>query len=57
MTLGEEADIKWWYHFLVDECDLRLGKDWVWAWQNNCWAIDLHDPAQETWVRLKWPTL
>jgi len=56
MVLGEQADIKWWFRFLTEECDLMIGQDWHWAWQDNCWAIDLRDPAQETWLRLKWST-
>jgi hypothetical protein len=53
MGLGEAADIKWWYEFLTEECDLMIGRDWHWAWKDNAWAVDFTDPRMETQVRLK----
>lgn len=53
MCLGELADIRWWYRFLVEECALEIGHDWVWAWHENAWAVEFLDPRSETYVRLK----
>jgi len=53
MSLGESADIKWWYQFLTEECDLRLGEDWTWGWQDNAWAVEFRHPRSETLVRLR----
>ena len=53
MALGDAADIKWWYHFLADECRLRLGRDWSWAWHNNAWAVNFADSRSEVLVRLR----
>ena len=53
MVLGEGADIKDWYHFLTESCGLEIGRDWCWAWQDNCWAIEFQDPRDETRARLK----
>ena len=53
MALGDLADIKWWYHFLTEECQLRLGTDWTWGWQDNAWAVEFRDPRSETLVRLR----
>jgi hypothetical protein len=53
MSLGESADIKWWFHFLTEECHLRLGTDWSWGWQHDAWAVEFRDPKHETLVRLK----
>lgn len=53
MPLGELADIKWWYEFLVEECQLCLGKDWTWGWQDNAWAVEFHDPKSHTLVLLR----
>ena len=53
MALGEAADIKWWYEFLTEACDLRLGEDWSWAWQDDCWAVEFENPQHETLVRLR----
>ena len=53
MELGEEADINAWYHFLAEECGLKIGRDWRWAWSNNAWAIEFWDPKVETMIRLK----
>lgn len=52
MGLGEAADIKWWHQFLTEDCGLHLGKDWHWAWQDDCWAVEFADPRDETRVRL-----
>jgi len=51
--LGEGASIRAWYEFLEEECDLRIGQDWRWAWRDNCWAVEFMDPRIETKVRLK----
>lgn len=53
MALGEWADIRWWHQFLTEECDLRLGADWTWGWQDNAWAVEFRDPRSEILVRLK----
>jgi hypothetical protein len=53
MGLGEAADIRWWYEFLTEECDMIIGRDWSWAWKDNAWAIDFLDPRRETEVRLR----
>lgn len=53
MGLGEAADIRWWYEFLTEECDMIIGRDWCWAWQDNAWAIEFLDPRRETEVRLR----
>jgi hypothetical protein len=53
MALGDTADIKWWHHFLTEECGLRLGQDWTWGWQHNSWAVEFQDPRSETLVRLR----
>ena len=53
MVLGEAADIKWWYAFLTEECDLRIGQDWHWTWQDNAWAVEFRDSKYETLVRLR----
>lgn len=53
MSLGELADIRWWHEFLVEECQLRLGDDWVWAWHENAWAVEFRDPRSETYVHLR----
>jgi hypothetical protein len=54
MGLGDAADIKWWYAFLTEECDLMIGRDWHWSWDHgsNCWAVEFADAKQETRVRL-----
>jgi hypothetical protein len=53
MELGDAADIKWWYEFLTEECDLIIGRDWSWVWKNDAWAVDFVDPRRETEVRLR----
>jgi len=53
MELGDAADIRWWYEFLTEECDLVIGRDWSWAWNNDAWAVDFVDPRRETEVRLR----
>ena len=53
MGLGEAADIRWWYEFLTEECDMMIGRDWHWAWHNNAWAVEFSDPRRETEVRLR----
>lgn len=53
MALGDTADIKWWYDFLTQECDLRIGSDWHWAWHANAWAVEFVDGRSETLVWLK----
>ena len=53
MGLGEAADIRWWYEFLTEECDMTIGQDWSWAWQDNAWAVEFLDPRRETEVRLR----
>ena len=53
MGLGEAADIRWWYEFLTEECDMTIGQDWHWAWQDNAWAVEFLDPRRETEVRLR----
>lgn len=55
MALGDGADIKAWYHFLTEECDLKIGQDWHWSWDHgsNCWAVEFADEKQETRVLLK----
>lgn len=53
MALGHAADIKWWYHFLADECGLRLGQDWSWAWHDDAWAVEFADSKSEVVVLLK----
>ena len=53
MGLGEAADIRWWYEFLTEECDMIIGRDWSWAWQDNAWAVEFTDPRRETEVRLR----
>jgi len=53
MSLGESADIKWWYQFLTEKCDLRLGEDWTCGWQDNAWAVEFRHPRSETLVRLR----
>jgi len=53
MGLGEAADIRWWYEFLTEECDMTIGRDWHWAWKDNAWAVEFSDPRRETEVRLR----
>lgn len=53
ISLEENASIKLWYDFLVEECGLDIGRDWHWAWYNNRWAVEFTDPKYETKVRLK----
>lgn len=53
MALGEVADIKAWYRFLEEDCELRIGQDWCWAWYDNAWAVEFLDPKVEIMVRLK----
>jgi hypothetical protein len=53
MGLGEAADIRWWYEFLTEECDMMIGRDWQWTWYNNAWAVEFSDPRMETEVRLR----
>jgi hypothetical protein len=53
MAIGEAADIKWWYHFLTEECELRLGEDWTWAWYKDAWAVEFRDPQSQIMVLLR----
>ena len=53
ILLNEKANIRAWYRFLVEQCDLQIGKDWCWAWEQNCWAIQFHDEQTEVIVRLR----
>lgn len=53
LALGDTADIKWWFQFLSEECDLKIGQDWSWAWHDNAWAVEFLDPRAETLVRLR----
>jgi len=53
MGLGEAADIKWWYQFLVEECGLNLGEHWVWGWQDDAWAVEFAHDSYQTLVTLK----
>ena len=53
MGLGEAADIRWWYEFLTEECDMIIGQDWSWAWKDNAWAVEFSDQRRETEVRLR----
>ena len=53
MDLGENSSIRAWHEFLTEECGYQLGRDWRWAWHNNCWAVEFDDPRIETAVRLR----
>lgn len=53
LSLPENASIKLWYDFLVEECGLDIGRDWHWAWHDNRWAVEFSDLRNETAVRLK----
>lgn len=54
IPLGETADIRGWYRYLAEECDLEIGQDWCWAWDHdrNCWAIEFADPKNESFFTL-----
>lgn len=53
LILSTDWNLRQWYDWLEEEMDLQIGKDYSWAWQDNCWAIDFHDPQVEIIVRLK----
>jgi len=53
MDLGENGNIRQWYDFLVEECGLKIGQDWKWAWRNDRCHVEFMDPRNETAVRLK----
>jgi hypothetical protein len=53
MGLGDAADIRWWYEFLTEECNMTIGQDWHWAWKDNAWAVEFSDARMETEVRLR----
>ena len=42
-----------WHAWLTEVAGITLGHDYHWAWHNNNWAIDLHDPSMELLVLLK----
>lgn len=52
IVLREDWNLRSWHDWLEDQ-NLHIGRDWSWAWQDNCWAIDFHDPQIEVMVRLK----
>jgi hypothetical protein len=53
MDLGETSSIRAWYDFLTEECGLKIGQDWKWAWRNNRWHVEFMDDRIESLVRLK----
>ena len=53
MDLGENGSIRAWHDFLVEECGLKIGQDWKWAWGNNRWHVEFMDERNEALVRLK----
>jgi hypothetical protein len=42
-----------WYNFLNQDLELEIGRDFVWAWQDDYMAIDIFDDKIATLVRLK----
>lgn len=56
MTLWrDDWNLRQWHTFLYRQLDLVVGRDYQWAWdhETNRWAIEFHDVANETLVRLK----
>ena len=52
IIMRQDWNLRSWYDWLEDQ-DLQIGRDWCWAWKDDCWAIEFRDPRNETAVRLK----
>ena len=55
IVMRDDWNLRQWHDFLLHHMDLRIGKDYNWAWDSdrNRWAIEFFDEQVETLVRLK----
>ena len=53
INLGANADIVKCYDFMSNQCQLTLGQHWRWAWDRDCWAVEVFDPQHELAVVLR----
>jgi len=56
LTFDTDWNLSQWHNWLESEMGLCVGRDYKWAWADNTWAIEFHDPQMELMVKLKAPT-